>query len=180
MTCATTLIHQRLTATLDLQQHSADVLAEQLTQLAACLFHSFLNDGKILIYAPPASQCFAQYWVNLLTQGCGRERMGLPALALGDINGIAREKAVYTHGRPQDVLLILAPPEGSDWGAVLQAAAEQGMRRIFIGSQMPTVPADLSFILPHDSPQSFNEHLPALCHSVCAALDAALLDGLVL
>lgn len=180
MTSATSLIHQHLLLSLGAQQHSAEPLAETLTQLAAALFHSFLNDGKTVIHAPRTTQWLAHYWAQLLTQGFERERMGLPALVMDASSDTAPEKPIYTHGRPQDVLIVLTPHESGYLKPVLTAAAEQGMFIAWIGTAMPTSPVHLPIVLPHTTATAFHEHLPALCHSVCAALDAALLDGLSL
>lgn len=186
--------HFRDSAELKIQ--AASSLAQPISQAVELMFMALSNGNKILACGNGLATAHAQYFAAALVDRFERERLPMPALALGadavvlaSIANAADASAIYSKqvqafGQPGDVLLVIAG--GGDLAGITAAvdtALEREMRVVAltgkdgsaIGKQITD--ADVHIGVPHDRAARVLEVHLLTIHCLCDGIDVALFGG---
>ncbi|HCY61332.1 MAG TPA: phosphoheptose isomerase [Oxalobacteraceae bacterium] len=186
--------HFRESAELKIQTASA--LAQPIAQAVELMFMALSNGNKILACGNGGASAHAQYFAAALVDRFERERLPLPALALGanavvlasigNDAGFAElySKQVQAFGQPGDVLLaITGGGDTAGIAAAVDTALEREMRVVAltgknggaIGKQITD--ADVHISVPHERTARVLEVHLLTIHCLCDGIDVALFGG---
>lgn len=180
----------------ELKIQAASALAQPIAQAVELMFTALSNGNKILACGNGGASAHAQYFAAALVGRFERERLPLPALALGadavvltavgNDAGFAEvySKQVQAFGQPGDVLLVIAG--GGDMAgisAAVDTALEREMRVVAltgrdggaIGRQISD--ADVHICVPHERAARILEVHLLTIHCLCDGIDVALFGG---
>ncbi|TCS37865.1 D-sedoheptulose 7-phosphate isomerase [Paucimonas lemoignei] len=186
--------HFRDSAELKIQAASA--LAQPISQAVELIFMALSNGNKILACGNGTAAAHAQYFAAALVDRFERERLPMPALALGadavvlssigNGAGVSEiySKQVQAFGQPGDVLLVITG--GGDiagLSAAVDTALEREMRVVAltgkegsaIGKQISD--ADVHINVPHERAARVLEVHLLTIHCLCDGIDVALFGG---
>jgi D-sedoheptulose 7-phosphate isomerase len=167
-------------------------LADEIARAAEWLTESFRAGGRALLFGNGGSASDALHLAAEWTGRLGRERQGLPALALtasgpeltalGNDYGFARvfARLIEAHGRRGDVALALSTSGASE--NVIEAVEEarrRGLRSIGLlgkGGGKLAHRVDLALVVPSDDTQRVQEAHIAIGHVLAELVDDALLS----
>lgn len=180
----------------ELKIQAASALAQPIAQAVELMFTALSNGNKILACGGGGAAAHAQYFAAALAGRFERERLPLPALALGAdavvLTALGNDagfpevysKQVQAFGQPGDVLLVIAG--GGDMAgisAAVDTALEREMRVVAltgrdggaIGRQISD--ADVHICVPHErAARTLEVHLLTI-HCLCDGIDVALFGG---
>jgi len=186
--------HFRESAELKIQ--AASVLAQPIAQAVELMFMALSNGNKILACGNGGASAHAQYFAAALIGRFERERLPLPAMALGadaavltalgNDAGFAEvySKQVQAFGQPGDVLLVIASSgDTANISAAVDTALEREMRVVAltgrdggaIGKQISD--ADVHICVPHERAARVEEVHLLTIHCLCDGIDVALFGG---
>jgi D-sedoheptulose 7-phosphate isomerase len=168
----------------------AESQAETIARAAALVAEAFRAGGRALLFGNGGSAADA---LHIAAEWCGRlgrERPGLPALALGanpsELTAIANdygfervfERLVEAHGRPGDVAIALSTSGDSPnvLAAVDQARA-RGLRTLALtgkGGGKLAGRVELAVVVPSDDTQRIQEAHIAIGHVLAELVEDAL------
>jgi D-sedoheptulose 7-phosphate isomerase len=168
----------------------AESQAETIARAAALVGEAFRAGGRALLFGNGGSAADA---LHIAAEWCGRlgrERPGLPALALGanpsELTAIANdygfervfERLVEAHGRPGDVAIALSTSGDSPnvLAAVDQARA-RGLRTLALagkGGGKLAGRVELAVVVPSDDTQRIQEAHIAIGHVLAELVEDAL------
>lgn len=186
--------HFRESAELKIQAASA--LAQPISQAVELIFMALSNGNKVLACGNGTASAHAQYFAAALVDRFERERLPMPALALGadavvlasigNGAGVAEiySKQVQAFGQPGDVLLVITGGgDISGIAAAVETALEREMRVVAltgkegsaIGKQITD--ADVHISVAHERAARVLEVHLLTIHCLCDGIDVALFGG---
>jgi D-sedoheptulose 7-phosphate isomerase len=185
--------HFRDSAELKIQ--AASVLAQPIAQAVELMFMALSNGNKILACGNAGAAAHAQYFAAALVDRFERERLPLPAMALGadavvlaSINAAGSNeiysKQVQAFGQPGDVLLVITGGgEMAGITAAVDTALEREMRVVALTGKNGTAigkqitDADVHIAVPHERMARILEVHLLTIHCLCDGIDVALFGG---
>lgn len=168
----------------------AETLAEEIARAAGWVAESFAADRRVLLFGNGGSAADAQHLAAEWTGRLGRERRGLPAMALtantSDLTALGNDygfdrvfaRQVEAHGREGDVAVAISTSGGSP--NVLRAveeAAKRGIRTVGLlgkGGGKLRDRVDLAIVVPSDDTQRVQESHIAIGHAIAEVVDGIL------
>ncbi len=186
--------HFRESAELKIQ--AASLLAQPIAQAVELIFTALSNGNKILACGNGGAAACAQYFAAALIGSFERERLPLPAIALGAdaavLTSIGNDagfpeiysKQVQAFGQPGDVLLVIAGSgDKTNLGVAVDTALEREMRVVAltgkdgdaIGKQITD--ADVHICVPYERAARVLEVHLLTIHCLCDGIDVALFGG---
>ena len=189
-------IHGHFHESAELKIQAASALAQPIAQAVELMFTALSNGNKILACGNGGASAHAQYFAAALVGRFERERLPLPAMALGAdaalLTAVGNEagfpevysKQVQAFGQPGDVLLVIAG--GGDMAnisAAVDTALDREMRVVAltgrdggaIGKQISD--ADVHICVPHERAARVLEVHLLTIHCLCDGIDVALFGG---
>lgn len=192
----TTRVHELFSASIELKQRSASLLAGAIATGATLLVECFLQGGKVLVCGNGGSAADAQHFAAELVNRFETERPGLPALALTTdgsvLTSIANDyhyneifaKPIRALGQAGDILLLLTTSgESANLLKAVVAAHEREMRIIALtgrnGGSLASLLADtdLELRVPGESTARIQEVHGLILHCLCDLVDQQLLGS---
>lgn len=184
--------HFRESAELKIQAASASV--QPIAQAVELMFTALSNGNKILACGNDGAAALARYFAAALVGSFERERLPLPALALGTDAALfgARGEAglgevfarqVQAFGQPGDVLLAIAGGSADSLQPAVEIALEREMRVVALtGSSNGAIAsalsdADVQIRVQHERPARILEVHLLTIHCLCDGIDVALFGG---
>jgi D-sedoheptulose 7-phosphate isomerase len=161
-----------------------------IARAAEVAIETFRNGGKLLAFGNGGSAADAQHLAAELAGRYGRERPGLPALALcantSDITAIGNDygferifaRLIEAHGRAGDVAVAISTSGSSpNVLAAVETARECGLRTIGLtgkgGGKLAGM-VDVPIAVPSDSTPRIQETHITVVHLICELVDAEL------
>lgn len=178
----------------ELKIQAASALAQPIAQAVELMFTALSNGNKILACGNGGASAHAQYFAAALVGRFERERLPLPAMALGADAAVLTatgagfaevySKQVQAFGQPGDVLLVIAGSgEMANIRAAVDTALEREMRVVAltgrdggaIGKQISD--ADVHICVQHERAARVLEVHLLTIHCLCDGIDVALFGG---
>lgn len=180
----------------ELKIQAASALAQPIAQAVELMFTALSNGNKILACGNGGASAHAQYFAAALVGRFERERLPLPAMALGAdaavLTAVGNDagfhevysKQVQAFGQPGDVLLVIAGSgDMANISAAVDTALEREMRVVAltgrdggaIGKQISD--ADVHVCVPHERAARVLEVHLLTIHCLCDGIDVALFGG---
>lgn len=180
----------------ELKIQVASTLAQPIAQAVELMFTALSNGNKILACGNGGASAHAQYFAAALVGRFERERLPLPAMALGAdaavLTAVGNDagfhevysKQVQAFGQPGDVLLVIAGSgDMANISAAVDTALEREMRVVAltgrdggaIGKQISD--ADVHICVPHERAARVLEVHLLTIHCLCDGIDVALFGG---
>lgn len=160
------------------------------------MFTALSNGNKILACGNGGASAHAQYFAAALVGRFERERLPLPAMALGAdaavLTAVGNDagfhevysKQVQAFGQPGDILLVISGSgDMANISAAVDTALEREMRVVAltgrdggaIGKQISD--ADVHICVPHERAARVLEVHLLTIHCLCDGIDVALFGG---
>lgn len=168
----------------------AEELAEEIARAAARVAEAFAADRRVLLFGNGGSAADAQHLAAEWTGRLGRERRGLPAIALSantsDLTALGNDygfervfaRQVEAHGREGDVAIGISTSGNSpNVQAAVEEAARRGLRTIgLLGKKGGTLrgAVELALVVPSDDTQRVQESHIAIGHAIAEVVDRTL------
>lgn len=175
---------------------AAAALAQPMAMAAQCLVNTLLNGGKAIACGNGGGAALARHFASLMTHHCGRERPGLPAIALHtsadgpnpllDEGGLSQVLARQLNalGHPGDILLAISANGREDniLQAIEAAIGRQMQILVLSGCDGGSVPSllreqDIEIRVPHEQGVRIQEIQLLLLHCLCDLIDTQLLGS---
>ncbi|MFO1285318.1 MAG: SIS domain-containing protein [Rubrivivax sp.] len=172
-------IQQQFFESADLKYQSAETLARPVAEAAQALLGAITGGGKVLVFAAGLGSALALHFQRLLLGRFERERLPLPAVALGT-QAVEQVRAL---GLPGDVLLLLDNGEGES-APVINAARGKDMTLVLLaGRGAPELrelltESDVLVAVPHERGARVAEVQMLVLHCLCDAIDFQLMGDL--
>ncbi|QAU33204.1 SIS domain-containing protein [Janthinobacterium sp. 17J80-10] len=180
----------------ELKIQAASALVQPIAQAVELMFAALSNGNKILACGNGGASAHAQYFAAALVGRFERERLPLPAMALGAdaavLTAVGNDagfhevysKQVQAFGQPGDVLLVISGSgDMANLSAAVDTALEREMRVVAltgrdggaIGKQISD--ADVHICVPHERAARVLEVHLLTIHCLCDGIDVALFGG---
>lgn len=189
-------IHGHYRESAELKIQAASTLAQPIAQAVELMFTALSNGNKILACGNGSAAALAQYFAAALVGRFERERLPLPALALGADAAVLMSigndtgftdiysKQVQAFGQPGDVLLVIAGSgDKASLGAAVDMALEREMRVVALTGKdgaaiaRQITDADVHVGVPHERAGRVMEVHLLTIHCLCDGIDVALFGG---
>ena len=183
-------VREEIEESVAVKRAALDVCGASIARAAESVIEAFRAGGRLLAFGNGGSAADAQHLAAELAGRYGRERPGLPALALtansSDVTAIGNDygfdrvfaRIVEAHGRAGDVALAISTSGSSPnvLGGV-EAARERGLRTVGLtgrgGGKLAGM-VDVPIVVPSNATPRIQEvHITAI-HLICALVDETL------
>lgn len=188
-----TLIIERFHTTMEVNAATIEQYAPLISHTAELMFHTLVNDGKILCCGNGAAATLSQHLTTLLMNRFCRERPGLPAINLTNdtslLTGISSDtsfsdcyaKMIRALGSPGDILLVISTQgRGTSLIQAIQAAHDRDMQVISLngndGGDIRSLlgPDEIDITIPsEDSPAIYHAQM-MIIQILCDLIDFQL------
>lgn len=183
-------VRQEFEASVAVKRATLDACAVSIARAAGLVIETFRSGGRLLAFGNGGSAADAQHLAAELAGRYGRERPGLPALALSanssDVMAIGNDygfdrvfaRLVEAHGSAGDVAVAISTSGNSrNVLAGVEAARERGLRTLGLtgrgGGKLAGM-VDVPVVVPCDATPRIQETHITVVHLICALVDEAL------
>jgi D-sedoheptulose 7-phosphate isomerase len=192
-----TRITAHFAAHIETASATASSLADRIGLAARQLVESLIQGGKVLCCGTEGGAALAEYFTALMVHRFERERLGLPALTLGNSSTVLTSLAeapgfeqvfsrqINALGQPGDILLLFAPGRiDSSLLLAREAAAERQMWVIALTGEDPGALSepprehDIGIAVPAGNAARVMESQLLVLHCLCDLIDTQLLGNL--
>lgn len=176
-----------------LKLRMADVLAEQISELASRVTDTYKNGGRVIVFGNGGSAADAMHLASELVGRYDRDRKALPAIALttdtSTITSVSNDfgyehvfaRQVEAHAKSSDLVLgITTSGNSTNVIAGIEAAKKIGSFTAVLtgrGGGKIAALADLTVVVPNDVTARIQEAHAVIIHIICEQVDQWLLGS---